>query len=227
MASKYENFFEKDYQKLLEKYDNKSEKYKQLKYEYQLLQSQLNTRDKQLKIAIDNFEANAKAKYQPLLDEKDKQLLEKDKEIARLKALLNIDGKNVGIPTSQTPINRKKIIPNTRVKSNKNKGGQKGHKKHKLEKFSEEEINDNEKHELSECPNCGGDLSEIGEITKDELSYRFVPIKRRHHFIEYECDSCHKKVHENIPTDALIRLMEDNPYTIEEIFSKNKKNETI
>ena len=39
MASNYENFFNKDYQKLLEKYDKQSEKYKQLKYEYQLLQS--------------------------------------------------------------------------------------------------------------------------------------------------------------------------------------------
>lgn len=37
MASNYQNFFEKDYQKLLETYDIKSEKYKQLKYEHQLL----------------------------------------------------------------------------------------------------------------------------------------------------------------------------------------------
>lgn len=208
MAAKYENLFEKDYQKLLEKYDQKSEEYKQLKYEYQLLQSKLETRDKQLKIAIEDFENNAKAKYQPLLDEKDKQLNEKDKEIERLKALLNMDGTNAGIPTSRTPLNKKKVIPNTRVKSDKNKGGQKEHKKHKLEKFKEEEINDNIKYELEKCPNCGGNLEEVGEITKDELSYRFVPIKRRNHFIEYECNCCHKKVHENIPN----RLKEENQY---------------
>lgn len=208
MATKYENFFEKDYQKLLEKYDKKSEQYKQLKYEYQLLQSKYNTKEKQLEITINNFETNAKAKYHPLLDEKDKQLNEKDKEIARLKALLNADGTNSGIPTSMTPINKKKVIPNTRVKSDKNKGGQFGHKKHKLEKFSDEEINDNIKFELEECPNCGGSLTETGEITKDELSYRFVPIKRRNHFIEYECDCCHKKTHENIPT----RLKEEIQY---------------
>ena len=35
MVTKYERFFEKDYQRLLEKYDKKSEEYKQLKYEYQ------------------------------------------------------------------------------------------------------------------------------------------------------------------------------------------------
>lgn len=208
MAAKYEKFFERDYQKLLDKYDQKSEQYKLLKYEYQLLQKKYDTKEKQLEILLNNFEQNAKAKYQPLLDEKDKQILEKDKEIARLKALLNTDGTNAGIPTSQTPINKNKVIPNTREKSGKLKGGQIGHKKHKLEKFVSDEINDNVTYELNECPNCGGNLTEVGEITKDELSYRFVPIKRRNHFIEYECECCKKKVHESIPN----RLKEDNQY---------------
>lgn len=67
-------------------------------------------------------------------------LKEKDFEIARLKALLNIDGTNHGIPTSQTLIHKNKVIPNTREKSNLPKGGQIGHTKHKLEKFNEHEI---------------------------------------------------------------------------------------
>lgn len=82
VATNYNKFYEEDYQILLKKYDKKSEEYKQLKYEYMLL-------DK------------------------------KDKEIVRLKALLNIDGTNAGIPTSQTPINKKKVIPNSRVKTGK------------------------------------------------------------------------------------------------------------
>lgn len=208
MGANYQNFFDKDYQKLLEKYDKKSDDYKQLKYEYQLLDKKLKTKNKQLEIAINNFEINAKMKYQPLLDEKDKQLIEKDKEIARLKALLNIDGSNAGIPTSQTPINKKKIIPNTRIKSGKKIGGQAGHKKHKLEKFNAEEINDNVNFELDSCPCCGGKLIETGEICKDELSYRFVPIKRRNHFITYKCNCCNKEVHQNIPN----RLKEENQY---------------
>lgn len=36
--------------------------------------------------------------------------LERDKYLAKL----NIDGTNTGIPTSQTPINKKKIGPNSR-----------------------------------------------------------------------------------------------------------------
>lgn len=208
MVTNYQNFFEKDYQKLLKKYDLKSEEYKQLKYEYQLLDKKLKTKNKQLEIAMNNFELNAKMKYQPLLDEKDKQIEEKDKEIARLKALLNLDGTNAGIPTSQTPISKKKIIPNTRVKSDKSIGGQLGHKKHKLEKFKDDEINDNVEYTLENCPCCHGKLESIGEVCKDELSYRFVTIKRRNHFIKYKCLQCNKEVHQNIP----IRLKEENQY---------------
>ena len=197
MATNYENRFIKDYQELLEKYDKKSQEYELLKYEYQLLNSKLKTKENQLK----EIEKKAQEKYQPLIDEK-------DKEIARLKALLNTDGTNSGIPTSQTPLNKKKIIPNTRVKSNKKIGGQIGHEKHKLKKFEDEEINDNVIYELEKCPCCNGELIKTDEICKDELSFRFVPIKRRNHFIVYECNNCHKKVHQNIP----IRLKEENQY---------------
>ena len=208
MLVNYEKKFNKDYQELLEKYDKKSEEYKQLKYEYQLVSNQLKNRDKQLKIAINKFEENAKAKYQPILDKKDEEISKLKNEVNRLKSLLNNDGTNSGIPTSQTPINKKKVIPNTRMKSNKTKGGQINHPKHKLEKFKDEEINDNVKYELDVCPHCGGELEEIGEITKDELSYRFVPIKRRNHFIKYKCNNCNKEVHQNIPN----RLKEENQY---------------
>lgn len=208
MSTNYQKVFERDYQKLLNKYDRKSEEYKQLKYEYQLLQSKYNTKENQLNIVFQQALDNAEKKYQPLLEQKDKKIEEQNKEIARLKALLNIDGTNSGIPTSQTPINKKKVIPNTRIKSDKKIGGQPGHQKHKLEKFKDEEINDNVDFELEKCPCCGGDLTEIGEICKDELSYRFVPIKRRNHFITYKCNCCKKEVHQNIPN----RLKEDNQY---------------
>ena len=64
----YEKLYEKDYQKLLNKYDKKSDEYKQLKYEYQLLQSKYNTKERQLNIAIQQADDNAARKYQPLLD---------------------------------------------------------------------------------------------------------------------------------------------------------------
>ena len=204
MMANYNRYFEKDYQKLLEQYDQKSEDYQQIKYEYQLLKKRYKNKEEQLK----KSEETAKAKYQPIIDKKDEEINELKKEVERLKGLLNTDGTNSGIPTSQTPINKKKVIPNTRVKSGKSIGGQPNHHKHKLEKFKDEEINDNVNYTLDSCPHCGGDLEEIGEICKDELSYHFVTIKRRNHFIKYKCEHCKKEVHQNIPT----RLKEENQY---------------
>ena len=80
-----------------------------------------------------------------------KKIIEQAKELDLTKnerdkylASLNLDGMTGGISTSITPINKKKIIPNTREKTGKVKGGQIGHKKHKLEKFRDEEINEKE-----------------------------------------------------------------------------------
>ncbi len=201
MTTNYNNFFEKDYQKLMSKYDKKSEDYKLLKYEYQLLEAKYNTKSKQLEIALKQAEISAASKYKNIINEK-------DNEIARLKSLLNLDSTNSGTPTSKTPINKKKIIPNSRIKSDKKIGGQLGHRKHKLGKFNNEEINDEVIHALDECPNCNSSLEITGEIFKDELSYRFVPIKRRHRFLTYKCNYCNQEIHEKIPT----RLKEENQY---------------
>lgn len=200
MATNYEKLFEKDYQKLLTKYNKTDERYKKIKYEHLLLQ-------KSYAVAVKELNSE-KQKAAENIEKYEEELREKDKEIARLKALLNLDGTTAGIPTSQTPINKKKIIPNTRVKSDKKKGGQKGHKKNKLEKFNDCEINDDVFHDLDKCPYCDGTLEKIGEKCKDELSYNFVVVKRRHHFINYVCNHCHKEVHQEIPN----RLKEDNQY---------------
>ena len=131
---------------------------------------------------------------------------ERDKYLASL----NIDGTTGGIPTSRTPINKKKIIPNTREKTGKHKGGQLGHKKHKLEKFKEEEINEKEEIKLEECPNCHSkEIKELDSwVIKDELDYEIKLIKKRYYFKEYECSNCHNKIRKNIPED----LKEENQY---------------
>lgn len=108
------NSFYKDYENLLIKNDELSEEVRKLKYYKKLT-------DEQLKDL-----AEKERKMLETLKEKEieheKLLREKEYEIARLKALLNIDGTNHGIPTSMTPIHKKKVIPNTREKSNKAKG---------------------------------------------------------------------------------------------------------
>ncbi len=130
-------------------------------------------------------------------------------ENANLKKILNNDSNNSGIPTSKTPINKNKRIPNSREKSDKLKGGQIGHKKHKLEKFKDDEITDTYIHDLvnKKC-NCGGHLILIEKRYKDEFDIRVRLMKIRHEFGEYECDLCHNKVNAPIPNN----LKEENQY---------------
>ena len=131
-----------DYEKLLIKNDKLSKENRDLKYFKNLLEKQNNAL----------IEREKKAKEELL---QNKNLIkEKDFEIARLKALLNMDGTNHNIPTSQTPIHKKKVIPNSRQKTNLPKGGQIGHLKHKLHKFNDDEITQQINHEMFNCPCC-------------------------------------------------------------------------
>ena len=212
-----ENSFYRDYENLLIKNDELSKENRKLKYIQKLLENQIQTLMKK--------EAQANQE----IEEKQNLLKEKEFEIARLKALLNIDGTTHGIPTSQTPINKKKVIPNTREKSNKAKGGQPGHKKHRLEKFKDEEVNEEIEHSMDECPCCNSHaIKKTGEIKeKDELDYKIVVVKRRHKFIEYECKECGKKFHQPIPNN----LKEENQYGAQvqalELTLMNQANVTI
>ena len=207
----------KDYEELLIKNDKLSKENRSLKYINDLLLSQISTLEKK---------ENENAEELKRLQE---EAQEKDYEIARLKALLNMDGTNHGIPTSQTPINKKKVIPNTRPETERTRGGQKGHAKHKLEKFEEEEVTEYSEHQMEECPCCKGHKIEAtGEVKeKDEIDYKVVGIKRRHRFIEYRCEECGKKFHAEIPNN----LKEENQYGPQvqalELTLMNQANVTI
>lgn len=211
------NNFYRDYENLLIKNDELSKENRKLRYFNKLAENKIET-----------FIANEQKTKEELLS-KDEIIKKQEYEIARLKALLNMDGTNHGIPTSMTPINKKKIIPNTREKSSKPKGGQVGHKKHKLEKFKEEEVTEKIEHSMEECPCCKShEIKTTGEIKeKDELDYKIVVVKRRHQFIEYECEECGKKFHEDIPNN----LKEENQYGPEvqalELTLMNQANVTM
>ena len=127
-------------------------------------------------------------------EEADAKIKALSDEVARLTALLNRDGTNTGTPTSKTPLNKKKVIPNSREKTDRPKGGQPGHAKHSMEAFPAEEITEVVPHELDACPDCGGTLTEVREIPKDELDYEVKVVKKRHIFREYVCDNCGKTV---------------------------------
>ena len=121
-------------------------------------------------------------------------------EVARLTAILNNDGTNSGTPTSKTPIDKNKVIPNSREKSGKKKGGQPGHEQHTLSPIPECELNDDEDHEMNACPHCGSDdIEDIGYDEKDELDCEVRVIKKRHRFHKYRCRKCGKEFRASVP----------------------------
>lgn len=59
--------------------------------------------------------------YEKKLEEKDKTIKELENRLAHAEALLARDGTNTGIPTAQTPIGKKKVIPNSRRSTGRKK----------------------------------------------------------------------------------------------------------
>lgn len=169
--------------------------------------------------ALERKDAKRIERIRELEDETDRlkeTIQEKDNEIAALKEKLcemqsqmDHDGTTNGIPTSQTPKSKQKIIPNTRTKTGRKKGGQPGHKKHCLGAFEEDEVTEIEEHTLDVCLECGGELEELNEAeTKDEADYEVRIIKKRHVYKQYRCRKCGRKVRAKIP----LSLKEQNQY---------------
>jgi len=73
---------------------------------------------------LEESNASKKVDYESAIAEKDAIIKELKNKIAHMAAIADHDGTNTGTPTSATPINKKKAIPNSRRGSNKKKGGQ-------------------------------------------------------------------------------------------------------
>ena len=141
-----------------------------------------------------------KEEYESVIAEKDAIIRALTNEVAHLKAIAGHDGTNTGIPTSATPIGKKKIIPNSRRSSGKAKGGQPGHEKHEMQMFDENEITEVVPHELEGnglfCDKCGGSLTDTGEvICKDEFDVIIKTVRRRHEYHIYQCVDCGHRIH--------------------------------
>lgn len=163
--------------------------------------------------ACDDKVASLIQDFSAMLAERDDALAEKDaiittltKELEHKTALLERNSTNTSMPTSQTPIGRKKHIPNTRRSTGKSKGGQIGHVKHILEKLPDDEITDTVIHSVEEgdrCPDCGSDkLIPTGEYeNKDEIDIEVIVKKTRHKYRIYECECCGQRVRTGILTN--------------------------
>lgn len=154
-----------------------------------------------------------KKKFEEILDEKDAIIKELRNQLAHVNALLAHDGSNTGTPTSQTPINKNKVIPNSRRSSGRPKGGQPGHPKATLEAPDESEVTNTVGHPLRDdecCPKCGlTDCTPTGETeVKYEYDVRIEVVKVKHEFFYYECSCCGTVFRSQIPPN----LKEKVPY---------------
>ena len=153
---------------------------------------------------LKKYRDSDKKQYSETLAEKDSIIKELQNRLAHAEALLNHDGSNTGTPTSQTPINKNKIIPNSRRNTGKNKGGQLGHPKASLEPPTESEITDTIAHPLQDddyCPQCGiSDYTPTGESeVKFEYDVRIKVVKIKHEFFYYVCNNCGTVFRSQIP----------------------------
>lgn len=198
MRADYTKSLYKEYELVLSQKEKLEAEHRTLRIEYQLMQKEV--------MRLADKEALLVAKTS-LLEEEKNELV---RENLRLMTLLNTDGTNSGLPTSRTPLSKKKVIPNTREKTGRSIGGQKGHPKRKLEAFAQEEVTETATHSPECCPYCKSkSMEENGTITaKDELDYEIVVIKRRHYYPEYTCNECKKRFRKEID----LGLKEENQY---------------
>jgi hypothetical protein len=201
LGTNYEKAYYKDYDQLFQQNEKLAAKMRSLQYNHNLLVGKYETSEMQRQELAEENSA------------KDVLILDLAREVERLKALLNKDGTNSGLPTSSTPINRKKVIPNSRIKTGKKIGGQPGHPKKKLARFSDDEVGTYVEHVPDQCPGCQcKDLEDTGEvIEKDCLDYKIVVTKTRHGFRVTRCRQCSKTFHEGIPAE----LKEENQYGVQ------------
>lgn len=180
--------------KLQELLQERREKYNKLQAQYRHLES-----------TIENKIRTSILKFKDTLIKENEEL---KNEIVKLKNLLHNSSEH-RFPTTKTPVNKNKRIPNTREKTDKLKGGQLGHKKHKLEKMKDEEITDTRIHQVVRC-NCGCEnLIDLGiEKTKDEIDIDIRVQKIRNEFHKYQCPICKREIVTPIPN----YLKEDNQY---------------
>jgi hypothetical protein len=175
-------------------FEKVSAEYTQLKHRIQEYQETI----KGLRRSLDEARESRKkqrADYEQRLAEKDAVIKELTNRLEHELALKAHDGTNTGIPTSQTPIGKRKVIPNSRTCTGRKKGGQPGHERHMLEPPADDEIDVVNAHGVGAdecCPRCRGQhYEDTGESeAKYEIDIQVNVVKTRHEYHIYECLDC-------------------------------------
>ena len=142
MTSNYSKSLYKDYELLQKKYEEMEKKYKFEKLRADIAESKQQRFEKlylKSEALIKDREKENQALKDKILELSKKLDITKYEKDNYLSKFIN-DGTNSGLPTSKTPINKKKIVPNSRKNTGGKIGARNGHKKNKLEKFEEKDI---------------------------------------------------------------------------------------
>lgn len=220
-------------------YCEEVEKNEKLVKENKYLKGRVRSLSSQLDYLMENqdkiIERKVNKQVDKITDAFENKITTMQKKIDNLNSILNNDSTNSGLPTSKTPLNKKKHIPNSREKTDNKKGGQLNHKKHKLERFDDDDITDYVDHKVGSCPKCGSPMKPGNVFAmKDECDFQIVVRRIRHRFIESICPECGNKERIAIPKE----LKEENQYGVgvqnliltllnEGYVSMNRTNEMI
>jgi len=116
---------------------------------------------------------------------------------------VDVAGRGNGIPTSQTPIGRAKIIPHIpREKKQEHRGGVEGHPGRYLAPLDESRISKRIPHPCTKklCDKCNVELQETGRAeVRDFTDLITITVGVRHEFQVKICPCCGKEYHESIP----------------------------
>ena len=220
-------------------YCEEVEKNEKLVKENKYLKGRVRSLSSQLDYLMENqdkiIERKVNKQVDKITDAFENKITTMQKKIDNLNSILDNDSTNSGLPTSKTPLNKKKHIPNSREKTDNKKGGQLNHKKHKLERFNDDDITDYMDHKVGSCPKCGSPMKPGNVFAmKDECDFQIVVRRIRHRFIESICPECGNKERIAIPKE----LKEENQYGVgvqnliltllnEGYVSMNRTNEMI
>ena len=220
-------------------YCEEVEKNEKLVKENKYLKGRVRSLSSQLDYLMENqdkiIERKVNKQVDKITDAFENKITTMQKKIDNLNSILNNDSTNSGLPTSKTPLNKKKHIPNSREKTDNKKGGRLNHNKHKLERFNDDDITDYMDHKVGSCPKCGSPMKPGNVFAmKDECDFQIVVRRIRHRFIESICPECGNKERIAIPKE----LKEENQYGVgvqnliltllnEGYVSMNRTNEMI
>ena len=196
-------------------YCEEVEKNEKLMKENKHLKRQVRSLSNQVNYLMDNqdniIERKVNKQVDKITETFENKIIVLQKKVDNLNSILNNDSTNSGLPTSKTPLNKKKHIPNSREKTDNKKGGQLNHKKHKLKRFNDEDITDYVDHRIEACPKCGSSMNSGNIIAmKDECDFQIVVRRIRHRFFESVCPQCGNKERITIPKE----LKEENQYGV-------------